>query len=135
MARVRLFSALSAVALVLGTALVRSTSLPSDTAAAAVAAGGLSATTVTRAIVHDRSGPLNWLDGASTTASTDGDDSTDSGHDVERPRHVMTLGPNEDERAAELAGPPVMTTPVGSADVEQVTFGTKPPAGLVANFD
>jgi hypothetical protein len=30
---------------------------------------------------------------------------------------------------------PVMTTPAGSAAVEQTTFGTKPPAALVAAFD
>lgn len=135
MTRVRLFSALSVVVLVLGTAQVRSTSRPSDTAAAPVAADGLSATTVTRAIVHDRSGPLNWLDGASASVSADSNDSTDRDHDVERPRHVLASEPNEDEREAERLGSPLMTTPGGSADVEQVAFGTKPPAVLVASFD
>jgi hypothetical protein len=47
----------------------------------------------------------------------------------------MAVEPNEEEREAGAAGLPVITTPPGSAAVEQTTFGTKPPATLVASFD
>ena len=55
------------------------------------------------------------------------------------PRHAlgsdMTEPDEEDERERMSTSLPSMTTPAGSADVEQTTFGTKPPATLVASFD
>jgi hypothetical protein len=90
-----------------------------------------STVTVTPAIAHDVSHPLNAVDAAATS---DGD-ASDNQADFDRARRVMAVEPNETERAAEGAGLPVITTPPGSAAVEQTTFGTKPPATLVASFD
>jgi hypothetical protein len=90
-----------------------------------------STVTVTPAIAHDVSHPLNAVDAAATS---DGD-ASDNQADFDRARRVMAVEPNETERAAERAGLPVITTPPGSAAVEQTTFGTKPPATLVASFD
>ena len=90
-----------------------------------------STVTVTPAIAHDVSDPLNAVDAAATR---DGD-ASDNRADSDRARRVMAVEPNETERAAEGAGLPVITAPAGSAAVEQTTFGTKPPATLVASFD
>src|SRR5688572_22817506 len=56
------------------------------------------------------------------------------------PRHAlaseMVAEPDEEsERESASTLLPSMTTPAGSAAVEQTTFGTKPPAALVASFD
>jgi len=53
--------------------------------------------------------------------------------DADLQGRVMAVEPNE--RAREPMARPRMTTPPGSADVEQTTFGAKPPATLVASFD
>jgi hypothetical protein len=55
------------------------------------------------------------------------------------PRHALAE-PNEEleeagARAAAANDVPTIVTPRGSSDIEQVTFGTKPPATLVASFD
>jgi len=47
----------------------------------------------------------------------------------------MAVEPNEMPSGAGAASLPVIMTPPGSAAVEQTTFGTKPPATLVASFD
>jgi hypothetical protein len=88
--------------------------------------------TVASAVRRDVSGLLS----ASSTglASDAADDSRDDGV----PRHALAAEPNEnDEREREAAEGdiPVMSTPPGSAEVEQTKFGTKPPARLVASFD
>jgi len=90
-----------------------------------------STVTVTPAIAHDVSEPLNAVDAAATS---DGDASGNPA-DPERARRVMSVEPNETERAREAAGLPVITTPPGSEAVEQTRFGTKPPATLAASFD
>jgi hypothetical protein len=91
---------------------------------------GRSTVTVTPAIAHDVSGPLT----APELSATSGD-STDNAGDPDRTRRVMAVAPNDDEREADATGHPVITTPPGSAAVEQTAFGTKPPATLVASFD
>ena len=88
------------------------------------------AVTVTPAIAHDVSGPLTAPDlGAADH------DSPDDQADLDRARRVMTAEPNEEDDGAETADLPVIAVPPGSDAVEQTTFGTKPPATLVASFD
>jgi hypothetical protein len=87
--------------------------------------------TVTPSIAHDVSSPLNALDVA---GADDGTSSADH-VDPDRARRVMSVEPNEQRQEPVTASLPVMTTPPGSAAVEQTTFGTKPPATLVASFD
>jgi len=121
MHRVCILSALCAVT-VIGVAL-RMTQLSSVHARSTV--------TVTPAIAHDVSGPLNALD----VAAFDDGASSRNGADRDQARRVMAVEPNDMEREAGAAGRPVITTPPGSEAVEQTTFGTKPPATLVASFD
>ena len=120
MHRVRILFVLCAVAAVAVVALriIRSPS---------VRAG--STVTVTPAIAHDVSGPLNAIDVAVF-------DHTARDHDAEpdRARRVMAVEPNDGGHEAG-AGVPSITAPPGSAAVEQTKFGTKPPATLVASFD
>ena len=87
--------------------------------------------TVASAVRRDVSGLLSAS--ATQLASEVADDSRDG--DVRR--HALAAGPNEDEereREAAEGDIPVMSTPPGSAEVEQTTFGTKPPARLVATM-
>jgi len=93
-------------------------------------AGARPLVTVTAAIAHDVSGPLNRLDDEPSSASEDDVDGS-----ADRARHATALEPNENEQDTEAIARPLMTTPPGSADVEQTTFGAKPPAALVASFD
>ena len=102
--------------------------------------------TAASAARRDVSGPLT-----AAPAERGGVGSGGSGDDEDRaarhplspvpvPRHALAAEPNEDaesEREREEASDviPRMTTPAGSAAVEQTTFGTKPPARLVASFD
>ena len=55
------------------------------------------------------------------------------------PRHALASEMAEPDEEAERENAstllPSMTTPAGSADVEQTAFGTKKPATLVASFD
>ena len=54
------------------------------------------------------------------------------------PRHALASEMEEPDEEAERESAstlPSMTTPTGSADVEQTAFGTKKPATLVASFD
>ena len=55
------------------------------------------------------------------------------------PRHALASEMEESDEEAERESAstllPSMTTPTGSADVEQTAFGTKKPATLVASFD
>jgi len=53
--------------------------------------------------------------------------------DADRQGRVMAVEPNE--RGSEAMARPRMATPAGSADIEQTTFGAKPPATLVVSFD
>ena len=89
-----------------------------------------STVTVTPAIAHDVSGPLGALDVSVVDA-----DSAGYHADPDRAHRVMAVEPNDAGREVGAAGLPVITTPPGSAAVEQTTFGTKPPATLVASFD
>src|SRR5689334_6379749 len=54
-------------------------------------------------------------------------------------RYRFSLSPfddeDEEEREAESATLPSMTTPPGSADVEQRAMGTKPAAMMVTSFE
>jgi hypothetical protein len=89
--------------------------------------------TVTSAIAHDVSRPLEWSDGVSS-----GETHSAAGAETV-PRHALAE-PNEqpeeaEQRTAAGIDVPTIVTPRGSADIEQVTFGTKPPAALVASFD
>ena len=122
MHRVRVLSALCAVTAIC-VVTIRGLKTPAPHAKSPV--------TVTSAIAHDVSGPLTTPDFAATG---DGD-SPDNQAGSDRARRVMAAEPNEAERETEAAGVPVITTPPGSGAVEQVTFGTKPPATLVASFD
>jgi len=121
MNRVRVYSTLSAVGVVATVAVysVRTSHVTGPTGV-----------TVTRAIAHDVSGPLVARD-----APLPFDDSLaeQNAGDADRQGRVMAVEPNE--RAREPMARPRMTTPPGSADVEQTTFGAKPPATLVASFD
>ena len=55
-------------------------------------------------------------------------------HDVSR--RLMRLAPTDlDDERDQSSATPAIIVPAGSADVEQTTFGTKPPAALVASFD
>jgi len=122
MHRLRLLSTLFAVAAI-GVVALRITKSASVHASSTV--------TVTPATAHDVSAPLNAVD---AVATNDGNASHDRA-DPDRARRVLAVEPNEKGREAEVAGLPVITTPRGSAAVEQTTFGTKPPATLVASFD
>jgi len=122
MHRLRILSTLCAVAAI-GFVAVRITTSPHVHARSTV--------TVTPAIAHDVSGPLTAVDVAATNAG----DGSNTSADPDRARRIMAVEPNENGRAAQAAGLPVITTPPGSAAVEQTTFGTKPPAILVASFD
>ena len=121
MNRVRVYSTLSAVGVVATVAVysVRTSHVTGPTGV-----------TVTRAIAHDVSGPLVARD-----APLPFDDSLaeQNAGDADLQGRVMAVEPNE--RAREPMARPRMTTPPGSADVEQTTFGAKPPATLVASFD
>jgi hypothetical protein len=92
--------------------------------------------TVTAAAAHDVSQPLNAASdgGATLVADTDGDGEDDATDAPVLPPHSMSAEPNDLARG-DIATPTTMTTPAGSADVEQTVFGTKPPAVLVASFD
>ena len=92
--------------------------------------------TVTAATAHDVSQPLDGstassLSGHDQTADTDGDapDPVDGSH------RTLRAEPNDRQHEEVAATLPTMSVPAGSADVEQTTFGTKPPATLVASFD
>jgi len=122
MHRLRLLSTLFAVAAI-GVVALRITKSASVHASSTV--------TVTPATAHDVSAPLNAVD---PVATNDGNASHDRA-DPDRARRVLAVEPNEHEREPQAAGLPVITTPPGSAAVEQTTFGTKPPATLVASFD
>ena len=54
-----------------------------------------------------------------------------------KPPHALAEPEGEAEEGNGQSPPviPVITTPAGSAAVEQTTFGTKPPATIVASFD
>jgi len=122
MHRLRILSTLCAVAAMGGVALRITTSSRVH---------ARSTVTVTPATAHDVSGPLNAVHAAATN---DGN-ASDNPADPDRAHRVMAVEPNESGHAAEAAGLPVITTPPGSEAVEQTTFGTKPPATLVASFD
>jgi hypothetical protein len=85
----------------------RAAHAPGTARASAATAGTptVGAVTVHHAAMHDRSQRL---------APDDGNDA-----DVSR----------------DTAAPPVMTTPAGSASIEQTSAGTRPPAALLARFD
>ena len=90
-----------------------------------------SAVTVTPAIAHDVSGPLEALD-----VAVPNDSGSPIDHEgTDRARRVMAVEPNGGAGAARADSFPVITTPPGSEAVEQTTFGTKPPATIVASFD
>jgi hypothetical protein len=99
-------------------------------------------------------GPLPWnRDGtlaahpaATVTVATRSDTSerlpasidTDGDAQPGEPGPALALSPapnDEGEREQAPVTVPVITVPAGSAEVEQTTFGTKPPARLVASFD
>src|ERR1051326_7392545 len=85
--------------------------------------------TVHRAAAHDTSPPLASLALATPSDALDADD------DVEA--RSVALSPT-DAQATPPTTPiivPVMTTPPGSAAVEQTSQGTKPAPELVASFD
>ena len=100
--------------------------------------------TVATAVARDVSGPLD-VQSAETLASLSSDGLMDRdaplGTQARVPRYSLSAEPNDVDREreaetdAEAAVLPVMTTPVGSADVEQTVFGTRPPAVLAASFD
>jgi hypothetical protein len=122
MNRVRLFLTVCAIGAGMAGVGCDSTSPPGDTSSSVV---------VRAAVAHDVSAPLNPLE----LGATDTGDPAENEGDAERERRVMAAEPNDEERDAGTAGHPVITTPPGSADVEQTTFGTRPPATLVASFD
>jgi hypothetical protein len=97
------------------------------------AAAASPSVTVTPAIAHDVSGPLDWLDARPPAAARA--DSADAERPTGHGTRVMTVEPNDGQVEIEQSAPPAITTPPGSADVEQTAFGTKPPAALVASFD
>ena len=124
MARSRLAIILAAVVAVGVFALVRSLTSPEPLQQRSA--------TVIRSTRSDTSGRLALsLDAAATSESSG-----------ERPVMALAPEPNDgeegeahEERDQASAGPPIMTVPSGSAEVEQTAFGTKPPARLVASFD
>jgi len=91
--------------------------------------------TVTAAIAHDLSQPLD----GSTSSSLSGHETADADGDAPDPvdgsHPALRAEPNDREREEVAAAPMTMSVPAGSADVEQTAFGTKPPATLVASFD
>jgi len=120
MDRVRLFSTLAAAGVAVPVAIygVRSSHVTRQ-----------SVVTVTPAIAHDVSRPLVASDDTPPPVEA----SLVEQADADRERRVMAVEPNEQKRAGTTY--PLVTTPPGSADVEQTTFGAKPPATLVASFD
>ena len=87
-----------------------------------------SPTSVHRAAAHDVSLSLAMLTGAS-------DQPTDVADDDALAEHDLALAPPRVQAADAVISAPVMTTPAGSAAIEQKSLGTKPPADLVASFD
>jgi hypothetical protein len=131
MHRVRLVSALSAIAFLGVAVAIRRVPPPSPAAGPTVGSLGPARVTVTPARAHDVSGPLDWPEEGISTPSGDQNAGRADGA-----RRVMALAPNEARETAQAPPTvPVISTPRGSADVEQVTFGTKPPATLVTSFD
>ena len=92
--------------------------------------------TVTAAVAHDVSQSLNAASdgGATPVTHADGDGEDDASNAPVLPPHSMSAEPNDLARE-DIVTPTTMTTPAGSAEVEQTVFGTKPPAVLVASFD
>jgi len=87
-----------------------------------------SPTIVHRAAAHDVSLSLALLAGAS-------DQHIDVADDDALAEHDLALAPPRMQGADAVISAPVMTTPAGSGAIEQKSFGTKPPADLVASFD
>ncbi len=131
MHRLRLLSAFCATSAVLIAVTLGRTRPASPHASADAAAGSRALVTITRVAAHDVSGPLGLGDASDTI---DGPDTAAQRADARRFPHVLAPAPNT-EHEAEVSGAPVITTPPGSAAVEQTTFGTKAPATLVASFD
>ena len=126
MHRVRILSALCAVAAI-GVVALRVGKTPNVRAHTTV--------TTTPAIAHDVSGPLDARDVAAFDVAAFDVAASGNHPDLDRAHRVMAVEPNEMPTGAGAASLPVITTPPGSAAVEQTTFGTKPPATLVASFD
>jgi len=85
---------------------------------------------VHHAAAHDMSPPLASMAGAIVAP-------TDAFDDDAIERRALALSPAYVQSAPPIAPitAPVMTTPRGSAAVEQTSMGTKPPPDLVASFD
>jgi hypothetical protein len=95
---------------------------------------GQTAVTVTAAVAHDVSQPLDAAADGTPLVGEDGDRAERDGDaEITARSHVaLRAAPNG---GASVAGAPTMTVPPGSADIEQTAFGTRAPATLVASFD
>ena len=98
--------------------------------------------TIQQDVAHDMSGPLASL----ASKEQDGGGSNSEpfeahSSNLEVPPGALAAdpdvaGPDEGlQRGGAPPTPPAMTTPAGSAAVEQTSHGTKPPPQLVASFD
>ena len=137
MRRSRLFGLTGAVAsLALALALgVRGWMHFGDTASALPVLGGASVR-VTRAAAHDVSAPLTAAapqeQAGGEIADLDHDGEPDELDELRERRFASSPPPNGVIEPVDSA---TMAVPVGAAEVEQTTFGTRPPARLVASFD
>ena len=106
---------------------------------AAAALPSWSAATVTRAIAHDVSPPLTAMDGgeSSMTSRAIRNRGERADHGVFTKANAMRVAPSDGDETGDVrpSDIPLITVPVGSAGIEQTTFGTKAPATLVASFD
>ena len=129
MLRLRFIIATGVTAILFGAAIAFRGSLTSRSDdLTASATPGSASVTVTRAVAHDVSEPLDWSNAGSTSLADD--------DDPDRPDYALAPEPNDEQaRDAQLSVTPAASVPRGSADVEQVTFGDKPPAEIVASFD
>jgi len=130
MSRYRPIAILAAVVLVIAVAVLSARTLPHGTAPTSERA--MHTATVASAVRRDVSGQL------SATPAASGDDEDRDARPARLPRYALGAEPNEEAESEREQAPssiPTMTTPAGSAAVEQTAFGTKPPARLVAGFD
>jgi hypothetical protein len=135
MQRLRLVSTLGVITVIAASVRIRQLTAPPSPSVNAPPDAREPRATVTPAIAHDLSAPLEWADG--TVPRSVESNRRDAA--AAMPRYAMAE-PNaeretEAERGRAVGGIPAIVTPPGAADVEQVTFGTKPPATLVASFD
>ncbi len=126
MRRLQMFAAALVVCMSLFYSVPRIMATVSSERAFVIAGGAVAR----RAVAHDVSLPLSVL-------ARDLGPSAFQDDDIDRPPNVLALEPDPDEEEMQAQAPaiPVMTTPAGSAAIEQTAQGTKPAPAVVASFD